>query len=258
MRTMWDPSVVTSVACLEQHADDLCQVNARNDQEELSGERDTVLMSAVVLRMTEYKPTLFDRHGPAALDRVRIVAYAAMVFGLTFATLALQMGVSIWTLLWSLIAAALAGAATLLLTTAVGDGAAVLTTGGRSSSESQFSYQEALVMQGKIDEALASFEALIAASPAAIEPRVLAADLYSRDTRQARRAVELFREAQRISAITPGRDVYVTNRLVDLLMGPLGDTGRAVVELRRLIERYPNSKAASHAREAIAQIKATR
>ena len=99
--------------------------------------------------MTEYKPTLFDRHGPAALDRVRIVAYAAMVFGLTFAALALQMGVSIWTLIWSVIAAALAGAATQLFTTAVGDGAAVLTTGGRSSSESSSPIRKPSLCKGK-------------------------------------------------------------------------------------------------------------
>jgi len=70
--------------------------------------------------MEEYKPTLFDRHGPAALERVRIVAYAAMVFGLVFAALALQMGLSLWTFVWSLTAAVVAGGAVHLLTKAVG------------------------------------------------------------------------------------------------------------------------------------------
>ena len=165
--------------------------------------------------MTEYKVTLFDRHGP--------------------------------------------GGALHLLAQAVGDGASALATGGHgSASENQFSYQESLVMQGRVDDALASFEALIAASATAIEPRILAAELYSRNPANARRAAELLREAQRIPAITPGRDTYVTNRLVDLLTGPLADPGRALVELRRLIERYPNSTAARHAREAIARIKSPR
>ena len=101
--------------------------------------------------MEEYKPTLFDRHGPAALDRVRIVAYAAMVFGLTFAALALEQGLSISTFVWSLIAAVMAGGAVHLLAKAVGDGAAALATGRRgSSSETQFSFQEALVMKGRV------------------------------------------------------------------------------------------------------------
>ena len=111
------------------------------------------------------------------------------------------------------------------------------------------------MLQGKVVEALASFEDLIAAAPEAIEPRILAADLYAKDREGARRAAELFREAQRIRAIPPGRDIYVTNRLVDLLIGPLRDPGRAVVELRKLIERHPTSTAAAHARDALARIK---
>jgi hypothetical protein len=206
----------------------------------------------------EYRVTLFDRHGPAALDRIRIVVYAVMVFGLTFAALALKMGLSSSTFLWSLIASVAAGGAVHLLASVVGHSARALATGGQASSESQFSYQESLVMQGRVEEALASFEALIAASATAIEPRILAAELYSRNPATTRRAADLLREAQRIPAITPGRDTYVTNRLVDLLIGPLADPGRALVELRRLIDRYPNSTAARHARDAIARIKSPR
>jgi hypothetical protein len=113
-------------------------------------------------------------------------------------------------------------------------------------------------MQGRADEALTALEAVIAASPGAVEPRVLAAEIYGRSPAGARRAAELLREAQRSRAIAPGRDIYVTNRLVDLLIGPLADPGRAMVELRRLIERYPNSSAATYARQALARIKTLR
>ena len=60
-------------------------------------------------------------------------------------------------------------------------------------------------MQGGVEEALSSFEALIAASATAIEPRILVAELYSRNPATTHRAVDLLREAQRIPAITPGR-----------------------------------------------------
>ena len=33
--------------------------------------------------MAEYKATLVDKHGAAAVDRIRAVVYGAMVFGLT-------------------------------------------------------------------------------------------------------------------------------------------------------------------------------
>ena len=206
--------------------------------------------------MTEYKPTLFDRHGPAALDRIRALAYGAMVFGLTFGALAVEMGVSVWTFAWSLLAAAATAGLATLFSKAAGDGwQQVAMSGASTPYEEQFSYQQSLVMQGKVNEALASFEDMIAAAPDAIEPRIRAAELYGQSREGARRAAELLREAQRIRSIAPGRDIYATNRLVDLLTGPLRDPGRAVVELRKLIDRYPTSTAAAHARDALARIK---
>ncbi|HLJ18563.1 MAG TPA: tetratricopeptide repeat protein, partial [Stellaceae bacterium] len=118
--------------------------------------------------------------------------------------------------------------------------------------------QQALVMRGQIDAALASYEAVIAERPDAVDARLRAAEVYLKERADHRRAAELFRAVQRIATITPGQDVYVTNRLVDLLTGPLDDPGRALVELRRLIERYPDSPAAGHARQALAALRARR
>ena len=206
--------------------------------------------------MSEYKPTLFDRHGPAALDRIRALSFGAMVFGLTFGVLALQTGFSVWTFVCPPIAGAATAAVASLLANAAGNGwHKVALSGASTPYEEQFSYQQSLVMQGKVEEALASFEEVIAGSPDAIEPRIRAAELYAQNREGARRAAELLREAQRVSSIAPGRDIYATNRLVDLLAGPLGEPGRAVVELRKLIDRYPRSTAATHAREALARIK---
>jgi Uncharacterized protein conserved in bacteria len=110
--------------------------------------------------------------------------------------------------------------------------------------------------QGRLDEALASFESVIRDNPERVDARIRAAELYSREAGNPQRAAELFREAQRISTITSGQDVHVSHRLVDLLIGPLNDPGRALVELRRLIERYPGTPAALRAREALATLKA--
>ena len=215
-----------------------------------------MLAAAVVRMMTEYKPTFFDRHGPAALDRVRALSYGAMVFGLTFGALALEIGISFWTFACSVLAALATAGLAIVLAKATGDGwQRVAMSGASTPYEEQFSYHQSLVMQGKVEEALASFEEMIAAAPDAIEPRIRAAELYGQNREGARRAAELLREAQRISSIAPGRDIYATNRLVDLLVGPLRDPGRAVVELRKLIDRYPRSTAAAHARDALARIK---
>ena len=69
------------------------------------------------------------------------------------------------------------------------------------------------------------------------------------------RAAALFREVQRAEGVTPAQDIYVSNRLIDLLLGPLDQPRRALVELRRIADRYPSSNAAMHARTAIVTIK---
>jgi outer membrane protein assembly factor BamD (BamD/ComL family) len=180
-----------------------------------------------------------------------------MVFGLTFGVLALATGsLSFWLVVIALAAALATSGASLLLGRLAGDGWTAMTISGSSTPyEEQYSYQESLVMQGRVDEALDSFETIIAASRHAVEPRIKAAELYRQRKDGAARAAELLREAQRITSIPPGRDVYATYQLVDLLVGPLGNPGRAVVELRRLIDRYPKSAAAGHARQALTRIK---
>src|SRR6185437_5546723 len=98
--------------------------------------------------------------------------------------------------------------------------------------------------------------AVIAEQPSAIDARLRAAELYARDKGNPARAAELFREVQRIESVSSGEFIIATNRLVDLLSGPLGEPGRAMVELRRLIERCPGSAAATYARAVLARLKA--
>jgi hypothetical protein len=121
--------------------------------------------------------------------------------------------------------------------------------------EEQFSHEDALVMQRDYATALALFEQRIVASPLDPRARMAAADLYRSHGENPKRAAELYREVQRIPQIMSGHDIYVTNKLVDLYLGPLAEPGRALVELRRLADRYPGSTAAKFALAAIANLK---
>jgi tetratricopeptide (TPR) repeat protein len=204
-----------------------------------------------------YKPTLFDRHGPAAGDMLRAWAYGVTVFGLCVGAFALAGGGM--SLISTLLAAA-AGVAVALMSQFLGNLAGgtwkrFAVDGTSTPYKEQYSYQQSLVMAGKLDEALESFEAVIAEAPENVDARMRAAELYARDKGDARRAAELFREIQRIPGVSVGEDLYASNRLVDLLIGPLGEPARALVELRRLIDRYPSVPAAGHARDALARLK---
>lgn len=205
----------------------------------------------------EYKPTLFDRHGPGAVQIVRAFAYGLLVFGLTAGVLFTQGAPVIRSLVIGLIAGVITGGVGWFLTELFAHSwKRVAIDGASTPYREQFSYQQALVMKGEVDAALESFEAIMVEQPAAVDVRIKAAELYVAGRKNYLRAAEIFREARRIPTITRGEDVYVTNRLADLLMGPLENPGRAMVELRRLIHKHPTTVAADHARSALASLKA--
>jgi tetratricopeptide (TPR) repeat protein len=213
----------------------------------------------------EYKPTIFDRLGPVAGIYMHAVAYAVLVFAMSVvggfimiaggklpSTLLSVVEVLFVALLFAIAVAVVS----MFVTNAAGDTYAHLMVNGSTTPyREQYSYQQALVMQGRVDDAIESFEAIIEQQPSAVDARIKAAELYAREKGNAARAAALFRDAQRIPTIGIGEDVYVANRLVDLYNGPLGDPGRALVELRRLIDKYPRSAAAEHARDALAALK---
>ena len=214
----------------------------------------------------EYKKTLFDRHGAAGADIIRAWGYGLMVFGITMGAISFTMAAGGGTptlMQWlealaiSAVFGAVVGFSGLLIGGTAGKGwKHVMVDGSTTPYEEQYSHQQSLVMRGQLDDALASFEAIVQGNPDAVKPRVRAAELYSREKGNHARAAQLLTEVQRIPAAGVGDFVYATHRLVDLYTGPLNEPGRAMVELRRLIERLPGSPAAEQARDALATLKA--
>lgn len=209
----------------------------------------------------EYRLTRGDRMGASASHIHRAVPYIIVAF-LGFLVLFMKLGAP------GPVAVPLAGALTGIVTwvgfrfaTVIGEGFAhfVLPTGETTPYEHQFSQEHALAAKGDIAGALASFEAAIAVTPltalTGVAVRIRAAELYMGKGGDPHRAAALLREVQRYPKVDHSRDIYVSNRLIDLLLGPLKQPSRALVELRRIADRYPDSNAATHARTAIAKIK---
>ena len=111
-------------------------------------------------------------------------------------------------------------------------------------------------MRGQVDDALASYEAIIAERPAMTAVRLRAAALYASRGNDPRRAAELLREVMALPDVSARDDIAASNRLIELLMGPLAEPGRAMVELRRLMDRHPGTDAAARARLTLAELKA--
>lgn len=128
-------------------------------------------------------------------------------------------------------------------------------SGESTPSVPQYSLEQSLVERGQVAEALAMYESRIARSAGDADVRLRAAELYATSGNNPRRAAELFAEVRRIDGVGSGQDIYASNRLIDLYSGALDMPGRALVELRRMIDRYPGTPAAANARNALARLK---
>lgn len=216
-------------------------------------------------RPPEYKRTYFDRTGPDGALLLRALGYASvgfLGFLLLFAALAWKTGFSPLLILpFALAATAVIVILALRLAGAAGAGFAafIAPSGNSTPSGPDFSYEDALAAKGDVQGALASYEAAIAGLPltalGGVDARIRAAELYARQGGDPGRAVQLLREVQRDAATAASQDVYVSYRLMDLYSGVLGEPRRALVELRRLVERYPGTDIAAKARAAIAVLK---
>ena len=204
-----------------------------------------------------YTTTLFDRKGAAAADDVRALAYGLLVFGVTVsAWLLIAHRLSVGVLVGAALAGALSAGIGLGLSAGAGAGVhRVMMSGSSTPYEEQFSYQESLVMRDLVDDALASYEAIIAERPAMTSARLRAAALYASRGGDPRRAAELLREVMSTPNVPARDDIAASNRLIELLMGPLAEPGRAMVELRRLIDRHPDTDAAGRAKLTLAELK---
>lgn len=120
--------------------------------------------------------------------------------------------------------------------------------------EETFSYEDSLLARGHYAEAIAAYERHAAEGTGGATVLIRAADLHAKHG-DPKRAAELFREAQQRPGLPAESHMYVTNRLIDLYMGPLPNPDAAVSELRRLIAVHPSSDGARHARTALVNLK---
>lgn len=132
----------------------------------------------------------------------------------------------------------------------------LLPSGRATPYQEGFSVIESHITRGDHGAAAELWEAAIAERPGDVEVRMRAADFYALQGGNAQRALELWLEARGLPALDAARELYVTQRIIDLYVGPLGEKARALVELRRLVDRFPGTAAARHAQEAMREIRA--
>ena len=115
---------------------------------------------------------------------------------------------------------------------------------------------DTLEVRGDFRGAVAAWEAVAIAEPGNPWPLVRSAELYARELGEPALAVERFRLARSLPDVKPELQRYASQKIIDLLLGPLGERGRAMVELRMLVDKHPGSREAEGARDALRNLKA--
>jgi hypothetical protein len=206
--------------------------------------------------VSPYGPSLFERGIPQAIFGGGV---GAIFVALLQARGHLPGGVIVW-MLGTAVMAFIAWLPNRLLLTA-GEAAATsvyLPSGDTTKYVPTFSNIEALEVRGDLDAAAKAWADACAEQPGNALAHVKAADFHLRLRNDPSAALALYRVARDLPDANRELVRYAQSKLVDLHLGPLADEGRALVEMRRLIEGFPGTREADEARAALARIKASR
>lgn len=121
-----------------------------------------------------------------------------------------------------------------------------------------FSHIEALEIRGDLDGAADAWADACLTHPTNALVHVKAADFQLRLRKDPVAALGIYRTVRDLPQASRELVRYAQAKIVDLHLGPLNDQGRALVEMRRLIEAFPGTREAEEARAAIARLKAER
>ncbi len=131
-------------------------------------------------------------------------------------------------------------------------------SGDSNAYTPSFSNIEAMEIRGDLEGAAKAWEAACAEQPGNAIVLVKTADFYLRLKKDNQAALARYRSVRDLADVSPDLARYASQKLVDLYLGPLADEGRAMVELRRLVDRFPGTREANDARAVLAKLKADR
>lgn len=131
----------------------------------------------------------------------------------------------------------------------------LLPSGSSTPPAKGLSHIEAMVARGDLAKAAEAYRAEILADPADLGSCERLATLAQRDLRDYDLAAWAYRQAER-RADTPGRKFGFGLLVAGIYRDNLKDHGRTVVELRRLVQLYPDAPRLDSLRAEIDELKA--
>jgi hypothetical protein len=127
---------------------------------------------------------------------------------------------------------------------------------GRSSPvKHEYSYADSLAARGRYEEAVTAYEVGISEFPDDPEPYLRIARLKRDKLGEFEEAVFWFKRARKDSDISAGQELLATQEVIEVYRDRLGSPTRAIPELARLIDRFPDDQVADWARGEMAKLK---
>lgn len=119
----------------------------------------------------------------------------------------------------------------------------------------EYSLPQSLALRGRYDEAIQAYRQFCAEFPEDPEPYVRIARLYRDDLERYEDAVTWFKRARAEAKTPPGLELIVSQEIIEIFTGKLGEPRRAIPELARLAERFAGRPEATWARGRMAEIR---
>jgi len=134
-------------------------------------------------------------------------------------------------------------------------GRVLMPSGSSTPPAKPLSHIEAMAVRGDVARAAEAYRAEIAADPGDVTSCERLGQLALRELKDPQLAVWAYREAER-RVEAPGRKFGYGLIVAGIYRDQIQDRGKAVVELRRLVERYPDAPRTKSLRAEIEELKA--
>jgi tetratricopeptide (TPR) repeat protein len=126
---------------------------------------------------------------------------------------------------------------------------------GSKSRKREYSYAESLAVRGLYDQAIEAYEVALSEFPEDPEPYARIARIYRDKLRRYEEAVFWFKRARTDAAPDRGGELLMSQEIIEIYARRLGTPERAVPELARLTDRFPDDPVADWARDEIVRLR---
>jgi len=119
----------------------------------------------------------------------------------------------------------------------------------------EYSYPESLAIRGRYEDAIDAYQVCCVDYPEDPEPYVRIGRIYRDELCQYDEALTWFKRARTEAKMDRGRELLVSQEIIEIYSRRLGEPRRAIPELARIVDRFPDDPAAAVARREIERLR---